>query len=488
MERESFKSRMGFILVSAGCAIGLGNVWKFPYICGQYGGAAFILIYLIFLVILGIPVLTCEFAVGRASRRSVAGAFEKLEPRKTRWHGLKAIGIIGCYMLMMFYTMVGGWMLYYCLRSVRGDFDGADPQMISDAFSGMLADAPTMILWTVIICVIGFAVCFFGLKSGIERISKLMMIALLVIMVVLAIHSITMPGSGEGIKFYLVPDIDKIIENGIGNVVFAALSQAFFTLSLGVGAMLIFGSYLDKDQKLIGEAVSVTSLDTFVALTAGLIVIPACFSFGIQPDSGPNLIFVTLPNIFAGIAGGRIWGGLFFLFMSFAALTTIIAVFENLLAFNKDLFGWSRGKSVAVVAPLMVILSMPCVLGFNLLSDIQPLGQGSTIMDLEDFIVSNNLLPLGSLGYILFCTRSNGWGWDNFTDEANTGRGLGISRSLKGYVSYGIPAIIMVIYLKGYYDKFAPMGNVTLICWMIVAILLLTYVLYCSGIIGKRNN
>ena len=487
MQRETFRSRMGFILVSAGCAIGLGNVWKFPYICGQYGGAAFILIYLVFLVILGIPVLTCEFAVGRASRRSVAGAFEKLEPRKTRWHSLKYIGIVGCYMLMMFYTMVGGWMLYYCFRSIRGDFSGATPQDISDAYYGMLQDAPTMILWTVIICIIGFAVCFFGLKGGIERISKFMMIVLLIIMVALAVHSVTMEGSGEGIKFYLIPDISKITDNGVGNVVFAALSQAFFTLSLGIGAMLIFGSYIDKQQSLTGEAVSVTVLDTFVALTAGFIVIPACFSFGIQPDSGPNLIFVTLPNIFAEIAGGRIWGSLFFLFMSFAALTTIIAVFENILAFNKDLFGWSRNKSVAVTCPLMIALSMPCVLGFNVLSSLQPLGEGSTIMDLEDFIVTNNLLPLGSLGYILFCTRASGWGWDNFIEEANTGRGLKMSKSLKNYVSYGVPFIIIVIYLKGYYDKFSPMGMLTVACWMAVALLLLVYVMYCAGALGKRR-
>ncbi len=486
MERESFKSRMGFLLVSAGCAIGLGNVWKFPYICGAYGGAAFILIYLLFLVILGVPVLSCEFAIGRASRRSVAGAFEELQPSGTRWKNLKHVGIVGCYMLMMFYTMVGGWMLYYCFRSIRGDFVGATSDDVTNTFGQMLGDAPTLIFWTVLVCLIGFGVCFFGLKKGIERITKVMMVALFAIMIALAIHSVMMPGSGEGIRFYLVPDFQKMIDNGIGNVVFAALSQAFFTLSLGVGAMLIFGSYLGKGRSITGEAVNVTILDTTVALMAGFIVIPACFAYGIQPDAGPNLIFVTLPNIFAQMNGGALWGGLFFLFLSFAALSTIIAVFENLISFNKDLFGWERKKSIAVVAPLMIILSMPCVLGFNVLSGIEPLGAGTNIMDLEDFIVSNNLLPLGSLGYILFCTRKNGWGWDNFLKEANDGTGLKMKNSLKGYVAYGIPAIIIVIYLKGYYDMFQPRGTVTLVCWMTVGILLLGYILYCAGIIGKK--
>lgn len=488
MERESFKSRLGFILVSAGCAIGLGNVWKFPYICGSYGGAAFILIYLLFLVILGVPVLACEFSVGRASRKSVAGCFEELAPAGTNWKHLKYIGIIGCYMLMMFYTMVGGWMLYYCFRSVRGDFVKASSDYISGAFPAMLGDAPTMILWTVIVCIIGFGVCFLGVNNGIERITKVMMLALLGIMIVLAVHSVMMPGSGEGVRFYLVPDVNKIIDNGIGNVIFAALSQAFFTLSLGVGAMLIFGSYLDKERSISGEAVNVTILDTFVALMAGFIVIPACFAYGIQPDSGPSLIFVTLPNIFANIAGGQIWGSLFFLFLSFAALSTIIAVFENLISFNNDLFGWDRKKSVLVCGILMLILSMPCVLGFNVLSGIQPLGEGSTIMDFEDFIVSNNLLPLGSLGYILFCTRKNGWGWENFIAEANTGKGLKMKNSLKAYVSYVVPAIIIVIYLKGYYDMFKVRGTAVLVFWMIIAVLMLAYVLFCAGFFSRKQK
>lgn len=480
MKRESFGSRMGFILVSAGCAIGLGNVWKFPYICGAYGGAAFILIYLLFLLILGIPVLTCEFAVGRGSRKSVAKSFEQLEPKGSRWHHLKYIGIIGCYMLMMFYTMVGGWMLYYCVRSLKGEFIGATAAQVEGAFSSMLADVPTMIFWTVLICMIGFAVCAMGLQNGIERITKVMMVALFVIMLALAMNSVMMPGAAEGVKFYLIPDFQKMVDNGIGTVIFAALSQAFFTLSIGVGAMLIFGSYLDRSRSLVGEAVSITALDTFVALTAGFIVIPACFAYGIEPGAGPSLVFITLPNIFAQMSGGNIWSSLFFLFLTFAALSTVIAVFENLISFNIDLFGWSRKKSVLVCAVAIVILSMPAVLGFNVWSGIQILGEGSTIMDFEDFIVSNNLLPLGSLGYVLFCTKKNGWGWDAFTDEVNAGEGMKLPKSLKGYVSYGIPLIISVIYLKGYYDMFKGGSTVRLVMWMAVGLTLLVSVLLCT--------
>lgn len=486
MKREKFGSRMGFILVSAGCAIGIGNVWKFPYICGEYGGAAFILIYLAFLLILGIPVLTCEFAIGRSSRKSVALSFEELAPSGTQWHRLKYIGIIGCYLLMMFYTMVGGWMMYYCYRSLRGEFAGASPEEVGDAFGGMLADLPTMTFWTILICILGFAVCLFGLKAGVERITKVMMAALLVIMVVLAVHSVFLEGAGEGIRFYLLPDFGKMVENGIGNVVFAALSQAFFTLSLGVGAMLIFGSYLDKSHRLTGEAVNITALDTFVAFMAGFIVIPACFAYGIEPGAGPSLVFITLPNIFAQMRGGFLWSALFFLFLTFAALSTIIAVFENIIAFDMDLFGWSRRKSVLVSAALIIVLSMPAVLGYNVLSGIQPLGEGSTIMDLEDFIVSNNLLPLGSLGYVLFCTRKNGWGWENFMAEANEGEGIRFPKGLKAYVAYGIPLIIVFIYLKGYYDKFRGGSPAVLAGWMAAAVLFLLFVFWCA--VGKRKD
>ena len=485
MKRETFGSRLGFILVSAGCAVGIGNVWKFPYMCGQFGGAAFILIYLVFLLIMGIPVMVCEFGVGRASRHSVAAAYETLEPQGTKWHITKWIGIIGCYFLMMFYTTVGGWMLYYCVRSFSGDFVGADMETVSAGFSDMLGNMPLMTFWTILICIIGFGVCAFGIQKGIEKVSKFMMTALLLIMIVLAIHSVMMKGAGAGIRFYLIPDFRQMAEIGIGNVIFGAMSQAFFTLSIGIGAMLIFGSYMEKDQRLFGEAVNITVLDTVVALMAGFIIIPACFAYGIEPGAGPSLIFITIPNIFAQVAGGRVWGGLFFLFLSFAAFTTLVAVFENIISFDMDLFGWSRKKSTLVSLILIIILSMPCVMGFNVLAGFTPLGEGSTIMDLEDFIVSNNLLPLGSLGYVLFCTKKNGWGWSSFLEEINQGEGWKFPAGIKGYMSYGLPLLIIIIYLKGYYDKFQPMGTKTLIGWMIVAFLFLAFVIGCSC--GKSN-
>lgn len=485
MKRETFGSRLGFILVSAGCAVGIGNVWKFPYMCGQFGGAAFILIYLVFLLIMGIPVMVCEFGVGRASRHSVAAAYETLEPQGTKWHITKWIGIIGCYFLMMFYTTVGGWMLYYCVRSFSGDFVGADMETVLAGFSDMLGNMPLMTFWTILICIIGFGVCAFGIQKGIEKVSKFMMTALLLIMIVLAIHSVMMKGAGAGIRFYLIPDFRQMAEIGIGNVIFGAMSQAFFTLSIGIGAMLIFGSYMEKDQRLFGEAVNITVLDTVVALMAGFIIIPACFAYGIEPGAGPSLIFITIPNIFAQVAGGRVWGGLFFLFLSFAAFTTLVAVFENIISFDMDLFGWSRKKSTLVSLILIIILSMPCVMGFNVLAGFTPLGEGSTIMDLEDFIVSNNLLPLGSLGYVLFCTKKNGWGWNHFLEEINQGEGWKFPSGIKGYMSYGLPLLIIIIYLKGYYDKFQPMGTKVLVGWMIVAILFLTFVIGCSC--GKSN-
>lgn len=486
MKREKFGSRLGFILVSAGCAIGIGNVWKFPYMCGEFGGAAFILIYLVFLLIMGIPVLVCEFAVGRGSRLSVAACFEKLEPEGTRWHVTKWIGVIGSYLLMMFYTTVGGWMMYYCYRSIKGEFAGATAKQVSEGFATMLGNVPTMAFWTILICIIGFTVCYFGIQKGIERVSKVMMSALLLIMVVLAIHSVFLKGAGEGIRFYLIPDFDKMVEIGIGNVIFGAMSQAFFTLSIGIGAMLIFGSYMGKERSLAGEAISITALDTFVALMAGFIIIPSCFAFGIEPGAGPSLIFITIPNIFAQMPGGKVWAALFFLFLTFAAFTTIVAVFENIISFDIDLLGWSRSKSVLVSAVLIILLSMPCVLGFNVLSGFTPLGEGTNIMDLEDFIVSNNLLPLGSLGYVLFCTRKNGWGWNHFLKEVNTGEGVDFPKGLRGYVSYVLPLIIIVIYLKGYYDKFVGQGKMALLGWMAAAVLFLGFVLYCAFYNKKR--
>ncbi len=488
MKREKFGSRLGFILVSAGCAIGIGNVWKFPYMCGEFGGAAFILIYLIFLLILGIPVMICEFAVGRGSRLSVAASFEKLEPEGTRWHVMKWIGVIGCYLLMMFYTTVGGWMMYYCYRSIKGEFVGASSDTVAEGFTDMLGNVPVMTFWTVLICVVGFAVCYFGIQKGIERVSKVMMSALLLIMVVLVIHSIFLEGAEDGIRFYLVPDFARMKEIGIGNVIFGAMSQAFFTLSIGIGAMLIFGSYIGQERSLSGEAASITLLDTFVALMAGFIIIPSCFAFGIEPGAGPSLIFITIPNIFAQMPGGRIWGALFFLFLTFAAFTTIVAVFENIISFAIDLRGWSRKKSVLVNVVMLVILSMPCVLGFNVLAGFEPLGAGTNIMDLEDFIVSNNLLPLGSLGYVLFCTRKNGWGWENFLSEVNAGEGVHFPRGLKGYVSYVLPLIIIVIYLKGYYDMFAGRGTAVLVGWMAAAVLFMGFVLFCAAEAGKSKD
>jgi len=474
-EREKFGSRLGFILVSAGCAIGLGNVWKFPYICGQYGGAAFILIYLAFLAILGLPILICEFAVGRGSGKGMGKALDTLEPKGTSWHHLKWLAIGGNYLLMMFYTMVGGWMLYYTWRMASGQLTGLSPEGVQDAFNGMLGSAPTMLGWMIVTVLLSFGVCALGLQKGVEKITKVMMTVLILLMVILAINSLVLPGAMEGVKFYLVPDFALVKDYGIGTVVYAAMSQAFFTLSLGIGSMEIFGSYLKKERKLLGEAGGIVLLDTFVALTAGFIIIPACFAFGVNPDAGPSLLFITLPNVFNNMNGGRIWGTLFFLFMSFAALSTVIAVFENIISFYMDMKGMERSKAVAINIVLITALSIPAVLGFNVLSDIQPLGAGSTIMDVEDFLVSYNLLPLGSMIFVLFCMKKNGWGWTNFLQEVNTGTGAKVpgSKVLRFYMTYILPLIIVVVYLKGYYDMFQPKGRVALIGWMIFAVLLL---------------
>ncbi len=479
MNREGFKSRLGFILVSAGCAIGLGNVWKFPYLCGAYGGAAFILIYLVFLFIMGIPVMICEFAVGRASRTSVAKSFDVLEPKGTFWHTHKVIGIAGCYLLLMFYTSVAGWLIQYTIKGFSGEFKGITAQECASMFVNTLGDLDTMLIGTIFTCVASGIVCVFGLQRGVEKVSKFMMVALMSIMVVLAVRSIFLPGALDGVKFYLIPDFSKIMKVGLGNVLYAAMSQAFFTLSIGIGAMVIFGSYLERKRSLTGEAVNITLLDTFVALTSGFIVIPACFAFGIEPGSGSGLVFVTLPNIFSQMTGGQIWGGFFFLFLTFAAFTTIIAVVENLVAFNIDLFGWTRKKSALVSGCLLTLLSLPCVFGFTIWAGFQPLGEGSSIMDLEDFIVSNNLLPLGSLGYILFCTCRNGWGFRNFLDEANEGEGIKFPAALGGYIKFGIPTLIIVIYLKGYYDWFKEEPKGVFIGWMALAVALLVFVMYC---------
>lgn len=454
-KREKFSSRLGFILISAGCAIGLGNVWRFPYITGKYGGAAFVLIYLVFLVILGMPIMAMEFAVGRASRKSAARSFHVLEPKGTEWHIEGYIAMAGNYLLMMFYTTVGGWMISYIFKIASGSFHGLKPDEVGDVFNGMLASPGSMTFWMIVAVLLAFGICSMGLQNGVERITKVMMSFLLVILVVLCIRSVTLPGAGAGLRFYLIPDFSRIVENGIGEVIFAAMGQAFFTLSLGIGAMAIFGSYISRDRTLMGESVNICILDTVVALMAGLVIFPACFAFGVDPGEGPGLVFVTLPNIFNQMAGGRLWGTLFFVFMSFAALSTIIAVFENIISFGIDLWGWTRKKSVLVNLILILVLSMPCVLGFNVWSGIAPLGAGSTIQDLEDFIVSNNLLPLGSLMYLLFCTSHYGWGWDRFIAEADAGKGIKFPQWARFYVSYILPLIVLFIFVMGYWQKFA---------------------------------
>lgn len=474
--RENFGSRIGFILVSAGCAVGLGNVWKFPYICGQYGGAAFILIYLAFLLIMGLPILVSEFAVGRASRKSVVTAYEELEPEGTKWHRMKWLNMAGNYLLMMFYTMVAGWMMYYAWRMVSGEMSAMDTAQVQEAFAGMLASPGTMIGWMTVAILLSFAVCAKGLQNGIEKVTKVMMSVLIVLMVVLAVHSLVLDGAMEGVKFYLVPDFSLVMEHGIGTVIFAAMTHAFFTLSVGIGAMEIFGSYLKKDRTIAGEAGSIILIDTFVALTAGFIIIPACFAYGVEPDAGPSLLFITLPNVFNHMAGGRLWGTLFFIFMSFAALSTVIAVFENIIAFYMDGLGWKRAKAVGVNLILIFVLSLPAVLGFNVLSGVQLVGEGSTIMDFEDFLVSYNLLPLGSMVFVLFCARKNGWGYKKFLAETNNGRGMKFPSVLAGYMRYVLPLIIVGVYLKGYYDLFKPMGTKVLTIWMTVAIALIVFI------------
>ncbi len=454
MEREKLSSRLGFILISAGCAIGLGNVWRFPHITGQYGGAAFVLIYLFFLLVFGLPIMTMEFSVGRASRLSVAKSFEKLEPKGTKWHIFGYFAMIANYLLMMFYTTIGGWMLLYFVKMASGEFVGKNPGEIVTIFENMVASPETLVIWMIITVLLGFGICAMGLQKGVEKITKIMMSSLFVIMVVLVIRAVTLPGASEGLKFYLLPDFKKMAEAGVFEVVSAAMGQAFFTLSIGIGSMAIFGSYIDKDRALLGESLNILTLDTLVAILSGLIIFPACFSFGVSADSGPNLVFITLPNIFNSMAGGRIWGTLFFIFMSFAALSTVIAVFENIISFAMDLWNFSRKKAVIINIFLIIILSLPCALGFNVLSGITPLGAGSNIMDLEDFIVSNNLLPLGSLVYLIFCTTRYGWGWDNFINEANTGKGLKFPKWLRIYVTYIMPLIVLFVFIQGYISKF----------------------------------
>lgn len=452
--RERFSSRLGFILISAGCAVGLGNVWRFPYITGQYGGAAFVLVYLIFLVLLGLPIMVMEFAVGRASQKSAARSFHVLEPAGTKWHLQGYACMAGNYLLMMFYTTVGGWMAAYIFKTLTGEFKGLDSDGVAAVFNDMLARPGYMTFWMVLVVLLSFFICSLGLQKGVERITKAMMSCLFLILLILCIRSVTLPGASEGLCFYLIPDFARFTENGVGNTIFAAMGQAFFTLSLGIGAMAIFGSYIGKDRSLTGETINICLLDTLVAFLAGLIIFPSCFAFGVDPGQGPGLVFITLPNIFNQMVGGRIFGVLFFVFMTFAAQSTIIAVFENIISFSIDLFGTSRKKAVLINGIAIILLSLPCVFGFNIWSGFQPMGAGSTIQDLEDFIVSNNLLPLGSMVYLLFCTSRYGWGWKNFLAEADTGKGVKFPAWARVYVSYILPLIVLFIFIMGYYQKF----------------------------------
>lgn len=453
-KREKFSSRIGFILISAGCAIGIGNVWRFPFVTGQYGGAAFVLVYLFFLFALGLPIMVMEFAVGRASQKSIATSFQTLEPEGTKWHWYSYFGMAGNYLLMMFYTTVAGWMISYFFKMLKGDFVGKNPKQVEAVFGDLLAKPEVLIFWMLVVIIVGFMICSLGLQNGVEKITTIMMSCLFLVILVLVIRSVTLPGASKGLAFYLVPDFHAMKEQGIMKVVSAAMGQAFFTLSLGIGAIAIFGSYIGRSYRLTGEAVSVAVLDTLVALMSGLIIFPACFAFGVRPDSGPNLVFITLPNVFNEMPGSRIWGALFFLFMSFAALSTIIAVFQNIISFAQDLWGWSVKKASVFNGVLITALSLPCALGFNVWSHIMPFGANSTIQDLEDFIVSNNILPLGSLVYLLFCVTKYGWGWKNFNEEANAGKGIKYPAWTRKYVTFILPLIVIFIFVQGYIDKF----------------------------------
>lgn len=449
MEREQFKSRIGFILISAGCAIGMGNIWRFPYVTGNNGGAIFVLFYLLFLLMLAIPVMIMELAVGRASRASIAKSFHILEKPGTKWHWHGKLAMVANYVLMMFYTVITGWMLYYFIEMVKGTFVHASSEEVTARFGNMVSNPVLMVAFTAIVVVAGFLICSAGLQKGIERITKVMMLALLALLVVLAVNSFFLEGGSEGFRFYLVPDWSAVKDAGLGNVIVQAMNQAFFTLSIGIGSMAIFGSYVDKSESLLKEALTIAGLDTFVALMAGVIIFPACFAYHVNPDSGPQLVFVTLPNVFATMQGGRFWGSLFFLFMVFAAFSTVIAVFENIMSMCMEVTGWSREKTALFNTVLMMVLTLPCILGFNVWSGFEPLGEGTNILDLEDFFVSNLVLPVGSLVYTLFCMTRYGWGSKKFYEEVNEGRGMKLPKFLCGYLTYVLPAIILVVLIYG---------------------------------------
>lgn len=454
MEREKLSSRLGFILLSAGCAIGIGNVYRFPYVTGQNGGAIFVLFYLFFLVIMGLPIMTMEFAVGRASKKSIIKSFHELEKPGHKWHIHGYLGMIGNYFLMMFYTVISSWMLYYFYLMLSGKFENTSTEQVKLIYEDMLSRPGIMTVLMVIVVVVGFAICSVGLQKGVEKVSKFMMVALLVIMVVLAINSILMKDGSEGLVFYLKPDLNKLKEVGLINVMVQAVNQASFTLSIGIGSMAIFGSYIDREHTLLKESINIAVLDTFVAITSGLIIFPACFAFGVNPDSGTGLLFVTLPNIFDEMAGGRIWGALFFVFMAFASFTTVIAVFENIISCGMDLWGWSRKKSCMINMGLLIVLSIPCILGFNVWSGFQPFGEGSVVLDLEDYVVSNVILPVGALVYLFFCVTKYGWGFDNYLAEANAGKGIKLPRWIKGYLQFVLPIILIFLLIQGVFGKF----------------------------------
>lgn len=453
MKREKLSSRLGFILLSAGCAIGLGNIWRFPYMVGKYGGGAFVLVYLFFLIILGLPIIVMEYSVGRGSQKSVAQSFHVLEKKGQKWHLFSYVAMAGNYLLVMFYTTIAGWMLAYFVKMLKGDFIGLSPNEVGDVFTALQADPAASIFWMILIVIIGCGICAVGLQRGVEKVTKVMMGLLLGVMLLLVVKALSLDGAMKGVEFYLVPDFSTLKENGIFNAIYGAMGQAFFTLSIGMGGMAIFGSYIDKKHSLTGEGLRVLALDTFVAIMAGLIIFPACMSFGVDAGSGPGLVFVTLPNIFNAMDGGQIWGTLFFVFMNFAALSTIIAVFENIVSFTIDLFQWSRKKSVILNFIIIVIGSIPCAIGFSVLSGFQPLGDGSAVLDLLDFLVSNVIMPLGSLVFLFFCTRKSGWGWKNFIIEANAGEGLSFPEKAKFYVSWILPLIVIFIFLFGLWEK-----------------------------------
>ncbi|WP_027090581.1 sodium-dependent transporter [Thomasclavelia saccharogumia] len=453
MKREKLSSRLGFILLSAGCAIGLGNIWRFPYMVGKYGGGAFVLVYLFFLIILGLPIIVMEYSVGRGSQKSIAQSFHVLEKKGQKWHLFSYVAMAGNYLLVMFYTTIAGWMLAYFVKMLKGDFIGLSPDQVGNVFTSLQADPVASVFWMILIVIIGCGICAVGLQRGVEKVTKVMMGLLLGVMVLLVIKSLSLDNAMKGVEFYLIPDFNILKENGIFNAIYGAMGQAFFTLSIGMGGMAIFGSYIDKKHSLTGEGLRVLILDTFVAVMAGLIIFPACMSFNVDAGSGPGLVFVTLPNIFNAMDGGQIWGTLFFVFMNFAALSTIIAVFENIVSFTIDLFQWSRKKSVILNFVIIVIGSIPCAIGFSILSGFQPLGAGSAVLDLLDFLVSNVIMPLGSLVFLFFCTRKSGWGWKNFITEANAGEGLSFPERARFYVSWILPLIVIFIFLFGLWEK-----------------------------------